>query len=90
MDKFDCETLIKGGLIYLKKYNLEKKSWSKIMKDNEIPIQQKNLLNGIRYIYSNEVNNKLEKCCIKNHLINVLAHLLLYFLFHIILLEHQK
>lgn len=71
MVKFDCETLIKGALVYLKKYNLEKKTWSKIMKDHDIPIQKRNLLNGIRYIYSNEVNDKLENCCIKSHLINV-------------------
>ena len=70
-EKFDCEILIDGALVYLKKYNLEKNPWSKIMKNEKIPIQLRNLLNGIRFIYSNEVNQKIENCCIKSHLINV-------------------
>ena len=70
-EKFDCEKLIKGSLVYFKKYNLEKNPWSKTMKNENIPIELRNLLNGIRYIYSNEVNNKIENCCFKSHLINV-------------------
>ena len=37
-EKFDCEILIDGALVYLKKYNLEKNPWSKIMKYDKIPI----------------------------------------------------
>ena len=71
MEKFDCEMLIKGTLVYLKKYNLEKNTWGTTMKNENIPIQYRNLLNGVRFVYSNEINNKIENCCIKNHLINV-------------------
>ena len=71
MEKFECKTLVKGALVYLKKYNLEKHDWSDMMKNEKIPIQYRNLLNGVRFIYSNEVNQKIENCCIKSNLITV-------------------
>jgi len=61
--KFDCDNLIKAALIYIKKYKINSKSWVEIMEDENIPTEIKNLLNGLRYIYSNEVNEKIEKCC---------------------------
>mgnify|MGYP006092429921 CR=1 FL=1 len=72
MEKLDCEFLIKGVVIYLKKYNLEKTTWSKTMNNENIPIQYRNLLNGVRFVYSNEVNDKIKNCCIKRDLINLL------------------
>jgi hypothetical protein len=61
---FDCKDLIESSMKYFKKYNIKNKVWSKYMEDESIPIEIRNLINGVRYIYANEINNKLENCCL--------------------------
>ena len=71
MEKFDCENLIKGALVYFKKLKISNNTWNDLMKNEEYSIELRNLLNGIRFIYSDEVNYKIENCCINKNLINV-------------------
>jgi hypothetical protein len=67
MEKFECKDLIKSSTKYFYKYNIKNKVWSNYMKDESIPIEIRNLINGVRYIYANEINNKLENCCLFNN-----------------------
>ena len=67
MEKFECKDLVKSSTKYFYKYNIKNKVWSNYMKDESIPIEIRNLINGVRYIYANEINNKLENCCLFNN-----------------------
>ena len=71
MEHFDCKELVKGALVYFKKLNINNEHWSDLMKNEEIPLQLRNLLSGVRYIYSDEVNYKITHCCINKNLMNV-------------------
>tara|TARA_B110000259_G_C13926228_1_gene366961 strand:+ start:35 stop:961 length:927 start_codon:yes stop_codon:yes gene_type:complete len=71
MEKFDCENLIKGSLVYFKKLNITDSTWTSLMKNEKYSIELRNLLNGVRYIFSDEVNYKIKNCCINKKLINV-------------------
>jgi hypothetical protein len=48
---------------YYKDYNIKHKSWSEIMKDKNIPIELRNLLNGVRYLFVQELYQKLINEC---------------------------
>ena len=71
MEKFDCKQLIKGSLYYFKKLNITNNHWSDVMKNEDIPLELRNLLNGVRYIYSDEVNYKITHCCLDKDFVTV-------------------
>ena len=59
--KLKSADFIKFVNVYLRDYDIKSKSWSEIMKNNDIPIELRNLLNGVRYIFAEELYDLLQK-----------------------------
>ena len=53
------KNIVKQVNIYLDKYNVKDKSWYEIMSNKNIPQEVKNYINGSRYVYIEELINKL-------------------------------
>ena len=66
--------LIQNVNNYVKFYKINvNRSWTIIMKDETIPIEVRNLINGARFLFSEELNKKIiTQCCyLKKDIIHI-------------------